>query len=62
MQYTALDPNLSQIRLFHLQPAANEADVIKGHLSVVSLDDSSIEYEALSYVWGDRDNDQTIQL
>jgi hypothetical protein len=62
MKYTALNPALSQIRLLHLQPAPNKADVVEGHLNGASLDDPSIEYEVLSYDWGERDNDQNILL
>jgi hypothetical protein len=62
MRYTSLDPNFSQIRLLHIQPAALLEDDVECRMSTVSLDDLTVEYEALSYVWGDRDKDQTIQL
>jgi hypothetical protein len=62
MRYTALNTALAQIRLLHLRPAANYADIIECYMSVASVDDPSVQYDALSYFWGDRDNDQTIQL
>jgi hypothetical protein len=62
MVYTPLDEDLNQIRILHLNAASDDEHVIECHLSIASLDDPAIQYEALSYVWGDRDNDQMIVL
>jgi hypothetical protein len=52
MEYTALDPSQRQIRLLHLH-AGNPKDDVVCHFSIISLDNHDVEYEALSYVWGD---------
>ncbi|KUI64628.1 Lipase 2 [Cytospora mali] len=49
-QYTAL-PGERYIRVLELHPGAGNEPLL-GTLSDVSLDDSTVDYEALSYVWG----------
>jgi hypothetical protein len=58
--YTDLDHNRSQIRLLTIQGGKAEDDIV-GHLHTVSLDDG-LDYEALSYTWGDLNNTAFIQL
>jgi Heterokaryon incompatibility protein (HET) len=50
--YAPLDPTKKQIRLLHLAPAFNDQDVIKCNFSLASFD-QKVNYEALSYAWGD---------
>ncbi|KAG6367047.1 hypothetical protein INS49_001229 [Diaporthe citri] len=49
-QYTPL-PGGRYTRVLELHPGAGD-EPLRGTLSDVSLDDSSLEFEALSYVWG----------
>lgn len=49
-QYIPL-PGERHIRVLELHPGARD-EPLHGTLSDVSLDDSSLEFEALSYVWG----------
>lgn len=56
---TTLDPDQQQIRLLYVHPATSEAEVAC-HFSTVSLNNLSIEYEALSYVWGPSTKGHTI--
>lgn len=51
MKHTTLDPLLKQIRLLHLR-LGNLENELDCYFSVVSLNDYSAKYEALSYVWG----------
>ena len=58
--YQPLNRGRSEIRLLTIEPKsrANYFETIrispvKCHLSIVSLDDGDVEYEALSYAWGD---------
>ncbi|CAN9195532.1 unnamed protein product [Alternaria alternata] len=62
MMYTPLDEDLNQIRILQLNAASDDTHFIECHISIASLDDPALEYEALSYVWGDRNNDQMIVL
>ncbi|KAJ4368410.1 hypothetical protein N0V83_006767 [Neocucurbitaria cava] len=49
--YKPLDDSKREIRLLHLQPGDDEAE-LTCFFSLVSLDDKP-DYEAVSYVWGD---------
>lgn len=61
-QYTPL-PGQRYIRVLELHPAASDDEPLRGSLSDVSLDDSSLEFEALSYVWGSgHDDEGTVDL
>jgi hypothetical protein len=51
MEYTALDTSSRQIRLLELHPGKLETDLACS-FRIISLDDHSARYEALSYVWG----------
>lgn len=51
--YVALEPQCRQIRLLHLQPGQPD-DGIECRTSIVSFDEKFTDYEALSYVWGER--------
>ena len=62
MMYTPLDEDLNQVRILHLNAASDDEHAIACHISIASLDDPAIQYEALSYIWGDRNNDQTITI
>jgi hypothetical protein len=74
--YSPLDESKRQIRLLHILPAARSSnsanqgqenlttthvDDIHCTFSVVSLNDH-VEYEALSYVWGDTNDRITIYI
>ncbi|EON67114.1 hypothetical protein W97_06367 [Coniosporium apollinis CBS 100218] len=59
MAYSPLDTTQNQIRLLHLAPADQEEDEIKCSFSLASLDED-VDYEALSYAWGD--NNKTISI
>ncbi|KAJ9648267.1 hypothetical protein H2199_001120 [Coniosporium tulheliwenetii] len=52
MAYGPLDTTQNQIRLLHLASADRDEDEIKCSFSLASLDED-IDYEALSYAWGD---------
>jgi hypothetical protein len=41
-----------EIRILHLGPG-NKSDALTGELHVSKFDDNAIEYDALSYMWGD---------
>ena len=56
--YTPLDKEDHRIRILHLLPGAFDAD-IRCELSTQSTE---IEYEALSYVWGDTDDKRVIEV
>jgi hypothetical protein len=63
MQYAALDHKQKQTRVLHLQPALYGTDNIVCHFSTVLLDNKNfLQYEALSYVWGDCTHDIPIYL
>lgn len=49
------------IRLLHLIPGSYTDDAIKFDFSVVSLDDE-LQYEALSYVWGEASDTRGVEL
>ncbi|KAI9695330.1 MAG: hypothetical protein M1820_008682 [Bogoriella megaspora] len=51
MTYSHLDENKSEIRVLHLHPASKESDKIQCHLTIESLNDEELEFEALSYAW-----------
>jgi hypothetical protein len=59
MIHITLDPLQKQTRLLHLHPGERE-DKVTCHFSIVSLNDHDKEYEALSYVWGARNQDQFV--
>jgi hypothetical protein len=48
--YQPLQPD--QIRILHLAPG-NKGDALTGEFRVSNFDDNAIEYDALSYMWGD---------
>lgn len=52
MAYTSLDLTQKQIRLLHLTPAASHDARLECSFSLVSFDEE-VDYEALSYTWGD---------
>jgi hypothetical protein len=52
MAYTPLDLTQMQVRLLHLAPAVNDQDEIRCSFSLASFDEE-VDYEALSYAWGD---------
>jgi hypothetical protein len=52
MVYTPLDPTQKEIRLLHLVPALNHDDPLVCSFSLASFDED-VDYEALSYAWGD---------
>jgi hypothetical protein len=52
MVYTPLDPTQKEIRLLHLAPALNHDDPLVCSFSLASFDED-VDYEALSYAWGD---------
>jgi hypothetical protein len=58
--YDDLDPAMREIRLLRLVPG-NWEEPLRGELQIASLDDLS-SYQALSYVWGNPNIVQTIQL
>jgi hypothetical protein len=60
--YNQLNKAQRQTRLLHLQPDRVEAADLCCDLSTISLNDRSIQYEALSYVWGERGNERTIYI
>jgi hypothetical protein len=49
--YRPLDTNSNDIRLLRLLPANDPQCIPQGEIFIASLD-SQIEYEALSYTWG----------
>lgn len=59
-QYQPL-PGDDFIRLVTIHPAAFENDVVVT-IEAVAFDDSSPQYEALSYTWGSEDDPGTIQV
>ena len=61
MAYTELNTDQNLIRLLHLGPATSPEDAIRCFFSVVSLDDE-LQYEALSYVWGEMSDNQEIEI
>ena len=53
----------TSIRLLVLHPAkTGDRDRLDASLHEVSLDDKGVEYEAISYTWGDEQNQQTIRI
>ena len=51
--YTPLDSERSHIRLVTIHPKDQVSEQIKCDLETHSLDEQ-LDYEALSYVWGDQ--------
>jgi hypothetical protein len=51
--YDPLDYALPQFRLLTLLPAADRTEDISCSLEIASLDQEGLQYEALSYTWGD---------
>jgi hypothetical protein len=64
-QYQPLDQTKNEIRLLKILPIrrvdGKEYDTVECSLFVISLD-SSTEYDALSYTWGDASNLREISL
>jgi hypothetical protein len=48
--YEPLQPG--EIRILHLAPGSKD-DTLIGELSIANIEHSAIEYDALSYMWGD---------
>lgn len=61
MAYTPLNTDENLIRLLHLIPGSYTDNAIKCDFSVVSLD-GELQYEALSYVWGEASDAREIEL
>jgi hypothetical protein len=59
--YDDLIPELDQIRLLQLQPAALPSTCIRCRLMTHSLSDT-LSYEAISYVWGNPDDTVPIEV
>ncbi|KAH7076967.1 heterokaryon incompatibility protein-domain-containing protein [Paraphoma chrysanthemicola] len=53
--------SVGQIRILQLAPAGKD-DVLRGRLVVSNIDEPSISYDALSYMWGDPTPTSTIRL
>lgn len=62
MQYTELDRAQDRTRVLHLRPSADTSDEISCYLTTVPLEDRTIQYEALSYVWGDQLHPRPISI
>jgi hypothetical protein len=60
-QYTNLDKAKDQIRLLSIHPAKDAGESINCSLAVVELAEN-LQYEALSYAWGDPARTHCIQL
>jgi hypothetical protein len=60
MSYHPLKKSRREIRLLHLLPGAKD-DELRCSFTVVSLDEA-VEYEALSYVWGDASKTAPIEF
>ncbi|TQN64978.1 Heterokaryon incompatibility protein 6, OR allele, partial [Colletotrichum shisoi] len=52
LTYSKLDPE--HIRLLELKPATKRLDPIRCSLRTVPLGQAALDYEAISYVWGDK--------
>jgi hypothetical protein len=57
-----LDFGSSQIRIFTLLPAEDRDAPLEGSLRVADLGDETTKYEALSYVWGEADNNYYVHM
>ncbi|KAL9110470.1 MAG: hypothetical protein Q9227_005014 [Pyrenula ochraceoflavens] len=63
MIFTALKDSEPQIRLLKLEPAQHESDDIYCKLATAAFDRGKrLEYEALSYVWGDTADPRRISV
>lgn len=64
MHYAALDTTRHQIRLLHLAPSSDRRRTIVCHFSIVSLSPGSqqVNYDALSYAWGDPIFSRSVRL
>jgi hypothetical protein len=51
MDYQPLDTDRNEFRLLHLNPALRDEDELSCYFTVALLDET-VEFEALSYVWG----------
>jgi hypothetical protein len=60
--YDLLDANKKHIRLLALLPGTSPDPVAVKLLSGRPLEDTSTQFEALSYVWGNISNKETIEL
>ncbi|OTA94457.1 hypothetical protein M434DRAFT_394721 [Hypoxylon sp. CO27-5] len=60
-RWPKLTPHSRQIRLLDIYPATGN-DVIECKCHVENLDDSNLEYEALSYVWGNETTKKMIKI
>jgi hypothetical protein len=59
--YQALRPELHEIRLLILHPDKGAEAFIRGSLQTASLKEN-IQFEALSYVWGDGQATEAINI
>lgn len=57
-----LDPLSSQIRVFTLHPALDRQAPLQGQLRVQDLSSRPTAYEALSYVWGDAEQQHRLYI
>jgi hypothetical protein len=57
--YEPLEPG--QIRVLQLA-AGKKGDIVSGELLIANIDDDSLKYDALSYMWGDPAPTNTIYL
>jgi hypothetical protein len=62
MMYETLDPTNHEIRILLLQPSNDIICTIRCQLHRESLDDEDLRFEALSYVWGDPEPAQEIEV
>lgn len=51
--YKPLNAEKNEIRLLEITPDQNKQSPVRGSLRVVSLDDKKLEFDALSYIWGE---------
>lgn len=61
-EYTPLPPDTDQIRLLTLLPAGEEDEEIVITLQNSPTKAAARRYEALSYVWGSQDNQETVSV
>jgi len=61
-QYQALNPQLQQIRVLLLEPAADPTAIIRATLEVHDIQQKDVSYAALSYVWGNENDVTTMEL
>ena len=61
-QYSQLNEDLGEIRVLTLQPGDFSADIQISIQTLSLIAESSSIYEALSYVWGTKDNPVKIKV